>query len=232
MTTFRRCSFFMIIVLVLLAAPRIRPGHAQGTAPAADCPATCLYFPLVTAQPDVSIISAGYYSSYLLYGQYSGAFVTNRGKSVTNIVMEVETMGQNTEVITPVFSVTLPGMHNYFRVSTAGAIQNPRTAVIRSYDVVTQTSALMLPVLAKEVSWDAFSTVVSGTIQNTSPYTLTNVRVLIELDGPGSLADFSDLGAFAPGAIVPYKGQVRFYDGTNPGPTNVIVQAQGLIDQP
>ena len=236
--TFRRCSSLIIIVLALLAAPRSQPGHAQGAAPAAECPAQCLYLPLVSAPPDLAIIAGDYQAAHPIYGQYVGAFVANHGNSLTNVVLEVQAWRGNTlsftEVATPVFSATLPGMHNVFATSFFTNYPNPHTftTVIRSYDVVTQTNALMLPVTKEDVIWDAFGTTVRGTVRNTSAFTLTNVRVLIELDGPGSLIRIVDVGELAPGAIAPYQAWIPFQYGTNTGPSDLMIQSQGLVTQP
>jgi hypothetical protein len=236
--TFRRYSSLIIIVLALLAAPRSQPGYAQNAAPTADCAATCLYLPLVNAPPDLAIIAADYQSAHPLYGQYVGAFVANHGNSLTNVVIEVQAWNGATlaftMAVTPVFSATLPGMHNVFATTyfTNYPTRHTFTTVVRSYAVVTQTNALMLPVTKEEVSWDAFKTTVRGTVRNPSPFTLTNVRVLVELDGPGSLNRIIEIGELAPGAIAPYQGTIPFQYGTNTGPSDLMIQSQGLIAAP
>jgi hypothetical protein len=237
--TFRRCSSLIIIILALLAAPRSQPGYAQGAAaPAADCPADCLYLPLVNAPPDLAIIAQDYQSAHPIYGQYIGAFVANHGNSLTNVVVEIQAWNGNTlaftQVATPVFSATLPGMHNVFATNyfTNFPTRHTFTTVVRSYDVVTQTNALMLPVTKMDLTWTPFETIVRGAVRNTSEFPVTNVRVLIELDGPGSLSRIIEIGDLAPGAIAPYQATIPFQYGTNTGPTNLMIQSQGLIVRP
>jgi hypothetical protein len=241
MTTFRRCSQFMIIVLVLLAAPRSQPGYAQGAAHAADCPVQCLYLPLVNAPSDISIISGSFYTTQGTSGYYEGSFISSRGKILTNVVIDIYssyTAPDNTIVYTrvatatTVFSTTLPGMRNVFYAHVeVGAMLN-LSAVVRSYDVVTQTNMLLLPVTKQDIVWDPNMTVVRGTVQNTSEFTMTNVHVLVELDGPGSRGGDDIISELAPGEIAPYETFTFFEHGTNPGPTNVLIQAYGEIVEP
>jgi hypothetical protein len=232
----------MIIVLVLLAAPRSQPGYAQNPAAIeADCAAKCLYLPLVNAPSDISIISGRFYATQGTAGYYEGSFISSRGKILTNVVIDIyaSSTGPDNSVIpsraitaTTLFSTTLPGMRNVFYAYVeVGALLN-LSAVVRSYDVVTQTNALLLPVSKKDIVWDPNMTVVRGTVQNTSAFTVTSVHVLVELDGPGSRGGDDIISELAPGEIAPFETFTFFEHGTNPGPTDVLIQAYGEIAAP
>jgi hypothetical protein len=240
--TFRRYRSLIIVVLVLLAAPRSQPGYAQTPAATeADCAAKCLYLPLVTAPSDISIISTRFNATQGTSGYYEGSFISNRGNILTNVVIDIYStyVGSDTTIIstriataTTVFSTTLPSMRNVFYAHIeAGGMLN-LSAVVRSYDVVTQTNMLIVPVLTKEVAWGVSMTIVRGTVQNTSAFTLTDVHVMVELDGPGSRGGDDIISELAPGQIAPYETVTFFEHGTNPGPTDVLVQAYGVIAKP
>ena len=228
---------FRMIVIGVIALG----GMAAGTVARADedaCAANCLYLPRIAVAPPLSIIRFdwawnGYPGS--ITHAYEGLIESTSAVTLTDVVILLEEVDSNgTVVISDTYAPTLAAIPPYGQVAfiSRSYPNGPLTgrASIVSWKVAATAPYREVLVLTRETSYTGFNATISGTLQNTSGHTLEDVRLALQIYGPGQAVLAVAIGELAPGQTAPYTVGVGSPYGVSPI-TDAILQAQGRIKE-
>jgi hypothetical protein len=233
LTRFTRSISLLIVLLLSI-------GGAAGSAPAwADqaC-AHCIYLPALSVSPELEITHTEILSVIPMFVQsFQGLVESTSNVTITNVLILFEQFDRFdgtlivSRTISPLLHAIPPHGKVPFSTDASSYLFTTERATLISWTKEADAPYRPVSIVSQHVSYDGWTTVtISGTIQNTSAYALTDVRLVGSLydSGDGILWDY--IGELAPGQRAPYLLTHSTRYGVSP-PENPTIQAQGRIKE-